>query len=323
MNNNNQGILKVAGICIVVGIILTIIFASTSGKNYVHNGHIEIGSAYDTTERENIHMDFNEDGEEITKLNFAFSIGDCKIVEGDKFSLDVKDSFKNGFDKTEKDGDTLIIEQSTFNFFPQIFNMSNHLPQITVTIPKGREFEKFEYKSGVGHSEINDITSDTIYMTFGTGDTKINNLVSTDKSTISSGVGKVEINTLKSDKLEINSGVGEFKCNDVKSDDTTISSGTGDIDMNNSDLNDLELDCGVGNVKINGKLTGDIDIDGGVGNVTFDIDGNPSDYFLKSDDGVGDIRLNGKDFGEESGSSSADNRISIDGGVGNININID
>lgn len=326
MNKGYNVILKIAGICILAGIVITIIFASTAGDRIYHDGNWDISYSNDKYEYEDIDKTF-DNADDIENIDISIPYGDVKIIEGEKFTLSVKDSIKNSFTKTEVDGNTLEIKQTNPEFSGFFGNSlffhginGAKLPKITITIPKNFESDSFKFESGIGTSDISDIIADDFNIDLGTGDTSFSNIKVSGNSKISSGVGHLEINDLSADSLTLSSGVGEITGNNLSAQDTNISTGTGSIRLTDCDFNDLDLDNGVGEFDLKGKITGDTDIDGGVGQIKINIDGNAEDYFFKSDTGVGGIRLNGKKMGEETGNDNAPNKMDISGGVGEIDI---
>ena len=326
MNKGYNVILKIAGICILAGIVITIIFASTAGERIYHDGNWDISYSSDKYEYENIDKTF-DNTDDIENMDISIPYGDVKIVEGDKFTLSVKDAIKNSFTQTEVEGNTLRIKQSNPEFSGFFGNSlffhginGAKLPKITITIPEKFVTDSFKFESGIGTSDISDIIADDFKISLGTGDTSFSNIKVSGTSEISSGVGHLQINDLSAQKLTLSSGVGEITGSNISSQDTSISTGTGSIKLTDCDFNDLDLDNGVGEFELNGKITGDTDIDGGVGQIKINIDGNAGDYFFKSETGVGGIRLNGKKMGEETGSDNAPNKIDISGGVGEIDI---
>ena len=326
MNKGYNVIFKIAGICILAGIVITIIFASTAGDRIYHDGNWDISYSNDKYEYENIDKTF-DNTDDIENIDISIPYGDVKIIEGEKFTLSVKDAIKNSFTKTEVDGNTLKIEQTNPEFSGFFGNSlffhginGAKLPKITITIPENFDSDSFRFESGIGTADISDIIADDFKIELGTGDTSFNNIKVSGDSNISSGVGKLQINDLSADSLTLSSGVGEITGNNLSSQKTSISTGTGSIKLTDCDFNDLDLDNGVGEFELNGKITGDTDIDGGVGEIKINIDGNAEDYFFKSDTGVGGIRLNGKKMGEETGNNNAPNKIDISGGVGEIDI---
>lgn len=326
MNKGYNAILKIAGICILAGIVITIIFASTAGDRIYHDGNWDISYSNGNYDYEDIDKTF-DNTDDIQNIDITIPYGDVKIIEGEKFTLSVKDAVKDSFTKTEVEGNTLTIKQSypgVSGFFGNSLFIHGingaKLPKITITIPEEFETDSFKYESGVGTADISDIIADDFRIDLGTGDTSLSDIKVADNSNISTGVGKLQINNLSADSLTLSSGVGEITGNSLSSQKTRISTGTGSIRLTDCDFNDLDLDNGVGEFDLKGKITGDTDIDGGVGQIKISIDGNAEDYFFKSHTGVGGIRLNGKKMGEETGSDNAPNKFDISGGVGEIDI---
>ena len=82
MNKGYNVILKIAGICILAGIVITIIFASTAGDRIYHDGNWDISFSNGNYEYENIDMTF-DNTDDIENIDISIPYGDVKIIEGD------------------------------------------------------------------------------------------------------------------------------------------------------------------------------------------------------------------------------------------------
>jgi hypothetical protein len=115
------------------------------------------------------------------------------------------------------------------------------------------------------------------------------------------GVGKITVRGSRIDKLKIDGGVGEYKI-------------TGDI-------GEMDISSGVGKVTVSGSVARDIKLNGGVGEIRLDLTGDINAYDVRANTGVGTIRINGEKA-DHYRNSGAQYRLTADGGVGTININI-
>ena len=99
-----------------------------------------------------------------------------------------------------------------------------------------------------------------------------------------------------------------------------MSSGAGKLVILNGEMNDLSVDMGVGELELTGKLTGSSTVDYGIGKAKLTLIGNIDDYRIELDKGVGGATLDGEAMSDEGVYGSGQNRISVDGGVGNLRI---
>lgn len=140
---------------------------------------------------------------------------------------------------------------------------------------------------------------------------------------ISSGAGSVSVESLHADELDISAGAGSISGSDISADRVKVDGGVGSVSLNNVIFNNGDFNCGVGNLNMEGVLTGKNKIDCGVGEVDLNLQGNAEDYDLDVNSGIGSIRLNGVKLKDGyKTDNDADNSIKIDGGVGNVNIDI-
>ena len=87
-----------------------------------------------------------------------------------------------------------------------------------------------------------------------------------EKADISTGAGRVTIETLSAEVLILNLGAGEVKIDNlIATERAEIDGGAGSITISDGALRNLDLDMGVGELKLTSMLTGNSDLDYGVG----------------------------------------------------------
>lgn len=144
-----------------------------------------------------------------------------------------------------------------------------------------------------------------------------------DEARINSGAGTVSVEGLHADYLYISAGAGNIYGSNITAEEAKIEGGVGTISLDGVNLSDGDFDCGVGELNIEGILAGKTKIDCGVGEVDLDLKGYVEDYELDIDSGIGTVRLNGEKIsGEYRSKNNAPNSIKVDGGVGDVKINI-
>lgn len=145
-----------------------------------------------------------------------------------------------------------------------------------------------------------------------------------DEADITTGAGKVNIDTLSADELHLELGAGKVDIAELNAfRESSIEGGAGSVSIESGVLNDLDMDMGVGKMVLKGALTGKCDIDHGVGSVEFILTGEKDDYCIKVDKGVGSFKVDGVSVSDNSVIGSGSNEIEIDGGVGEINISFE
>lgn len=143
-----------------------------------------------------------------------------------------------------------------------------------------------------------------------------------DSVNIDSGAANLDIETLKVKELKMDVGAGNFSANNIEvSKYLKIDGGAGNIEIKNGIVNDFNLNLGFGNFDGNLKLTGKNEIDCGVGNVELTVLGNIDDYTLDFDKGIGSLKLDNKKISDDYQYGNGQNKLSVSGGVGDININ--
>lgn len=132
------------------------------------------------------------------------------------------------------------------------------------------------------------------------------------------GAGICNIDDISVDELYISNGAGKVNINNSKFNKTDIDGGVGEFIVTSSVFNDLDLDSGIGNIDIEAKITGNSKIDSGIGRVKLTLLGNKEDYQINASKGIGSIYIDGNNM---TSYGNGNNKIKIDGGIGEILIN--
>jgi DUF4097 and DUF4098 domain-containing protein YvlB len=140
---------------------------------------------------------------------------------------------------------------------------------------------------------------------------------------VNSGAGTVSIESLHVEKLAISAGAGSITGKNLSADQVKVEGGIGSIKLQDVNFTDTDLNCGVGSMNISGQLNGRNKVECGIGGVNLDLTGNVDDYDIHVQSGIGAVRLNGSKLSENyTTDHNADNSITVDGGIGDVNINI-
>lgn len=138
---------------------------------------------------------------------------------------------------------------------------------------------------------------------------------------ISTGAGRVTVDTLAANTLNLSLGAGETKIGSLTAAAKAhIEGGAGALTVNGGALHNLDCDMGVGNVMLTSKITGNSSIDYGVGQAELVLLGSGEDYQIHLDKGVGEATIDGETMRDDSVYGAGANKLDIDGGVGEIEI---
>lgn len=167
--------------------------------------------------------------------------------------------------------------------------------KLTVSLPE-KQYESFDFESGAGEVNINDI--------------------SFKKGSLDFGAGEINASDIRCEKIEVDFGAGEADFNGlVSTDKADFDMGAGEVTFENCSLNKSDFDCGVGQLNYSGELKDDADIDGGVGEINFTVDGYCNDYKLITD-GHSETNYNSNETTRENKI-----RIDVDNGLGDVIFN--
>ncbi|MCI8588272.1 MAG: DUF4097 domain-containing protein, partial [Bacilli bacterium] len=137
---------------------------------------------------------------------------------------------------------------------------------------------------------------------------------------VDSSAGKIEIDEIIANRLDVSQGAGLLTIRKSEFFHTDIDGGAGMIEVSSSKLRNLDLDSGVGKVSIEATITGNSKIDCGVGAIELLLFGTKDDYKIEAEKGLGSIKIDGHEYKSDSVYGEGSNTITLDGGVGSINI---
>lgn len=143
-----------------------------------------------------------------------------------------------------------------------------------------------------------------------------------DSVNINTGAGKVNIEILNTKVLKMDLGAGETSMKNINiTESAKIDTGAGKVIIDSSKITDLKCDLGIGATEISAKLIGNTRIGTGVGNLKLDVVGIKEEYTTKINKGLGNVTIDKEKISDNKVVENGENKIDIDGGVGNIKIN--
>lgn len=129
--------------------------------------------------------------------------------------------------------------------------------------------------------------------------------------------GSIKIDKLETKRLNLDLGSGTTKINNILvTDKTKIDCGSGKFLLNNGNLSNLNLDTGLGDTILNAKIIGNSNIETDIGKLELNLIGSINDYELTIDKGVGSIKLNNESLKDKSVVGTGNNYLLIEGGIG-------
>ncbi|MBE5753440.1 MAG: DUF4097 domain-containing protein [Clostridiales bacterium] len=136
------------------------------------------------------------------------------------------------------------------------------------------------------------------------------------------GAGSINIQKLTAKKINFDLGAGKVQIDELYVQTSAeIECGAGEFSLEKGEIHNLDMDLGVGKTTLKANVFGNSEMNCGVGELNVYLT-KKSDYQIDLNKGIGSIKVNGKecnDFGVGGGV----NKISIDGGVGAINLYFD
>jgi len=220
--------------------------------------------------------------------SLVFEAGACEIEilegEGTEILLDFE-GLKYGTLVTKQEEEELRIsfKQDT-SWIARLFAQEEE-QRITLTVPKDTEFDSVRFEFGAAEINIEGITAKELALTVGAGELEADRLTATESA-----------------KLTV---------------------GAGSMSAKNVNLTNARLECGVGEMNMSGSFEGDTNADCGIGAMELVVCGEQEQYRGEINCGLGKVNLGNikvKDGTKKFGSSSADCRMDIKCGIGEVDV---
>lgn len=131
--------------------------------------------------------------------------------------------------------------------------------------------------------------------------------------------------SVEKDYYQLELGAGNLDVKDIKDyGNVTISMGAGECDIKHIKANSVKIECGAGNVDLGLVSTDKLSAECGCGNFDATLTGDCDDYNYEIDAGIGNIDIGNKSYTglgqEHSENNGASKTVSIDCGLGNVDI---
>ena len=243
-------------IAIIVGSVIHLASCSQNGGI----GHLSYEFSSDSGDSKKTKFGEVYD-KDFSNIEISMALVEIDVKEGTVFSVDYegKDKYKP---IVKTDSNTLVITNSDREFAISSIGSQNK-NKLSVTIPKGKEFDKAKIESVMSEVEIETINAKNLEIEVPTGEVRINNakgeslkaeVVKGDLTMnadfkdldILSTLGNVEIDLaqdVSKYNVEASSELGNIECGELKAKGATATS-------QNGDLGNIKIECAMGNVKI-------------------------------------------------------------------------
>ena len=172
--------------------------------------------------------------EDITSLRGMLPMGEIHVAEADQDDIRILNIKEDSYtlDISGKEA-VLDIQDKAFYFF----NFGSDSAQdITITVPRGFDFENLEIHNAMGDMELHDIRAKTMYL--------------------KANMGDINGTDLKTEGLHVENDMGDVELEGIFLKTTYIDNDMGDVDIRIfDDIRNYSYDahCSMGNVKVNGE----------------------------------------------------------------------
>lgn len=240
------------------------------------------------------------------------------IVFGDKNGSTVITGELEGVYTAMSDVKVLEIDIAAANLTVkqgEKLSVESNLKNLKITEGNGKLVlkEKSKFKISLGKDDLPEAIL-TVYIPQGTV---------LDEADITTGAGKVRIENLTAENLELELGAGDVTASKLTVTRVAdIQGGAGRVTLTDCDLRNLDMEMGVGQLNLHAALSGTSELDLGVGESNITLIGSKRDYSLDISKGIGEVVIDGQKV-NDAGSFGGENRVTINGGIGRIDIGFD
>ncbi len=215
----------------------------------------------------------NVQHEEIKKIRIKLLRTDLVIKTGDTVNAETD----NGDITVKKVFGTLVVEENTKSIIDSL-----EKTELVLTIPEECMFEEIKITTGAGTFNAELLNAEKIDLNFGAGNVEIDRMISSERTEITGGAGKIEIRDGKT--------------------------------------HNLNFDMGMGKLHYRAEITGRSELNCGVGAVEMILLGGEENYDLDIDKGLGLASINGISYADEVDYGDGENKLDINGGVGELKV---
>jgi len=223
--------------------------------------------------------------QQVKSLDITIAVAKLEIRHGEGLSVKIENTNKSRIYSTLKNDGTLKIDSKPYIVF-KIINFKT--PKVTITLPKGMNFESVSIKTEAGSiigKNLDIITS---------------------TSDISANAGTIQLNGITSEKTEIDSNAGSISVSGTFSKHT-------------------EVNCNAGKIAVSGTVRGQTKIDCNMGSIDVHTTGNIDEYSHNNESNFATIRINTNNIsglGSQTSGTQKQNHFSINCNMGSVGIRV-
>lgn len=297
---------------IVVGLVMASIGYATGGSASVT---IDRGGVHPVkSERNELHVD---EPLAFTELEVNVSVGDVRVISGEKFSLDAiyNDGMEPGY---SLEGNVLKVYdsgamESSFQFNVGLIRKTN---SVTVVLPADLRLARANVNVDVGDATLESFDVGALEAHASTGKVTLRNLRA-DELSARSSVGDMIIDNVEVDgQITAKSGTGRVSARNLSCASAEMTSDVGNVELTGIKSAALVVKTGTGDVKASGEMLGETHITAGVGGVDVKLDAPRDQYKVDASTGIGGVRV----VPESPNPTDASNLLRLRGGTGSIRV---
>ncbi|MCL1797982.1 MAG: DUF4097 domain-containing protein [Eggerthellaceae bacterium] len=291
MNKTMKNFLVIAAVVVLVGVVFAGIGFGLGGMRSV--AFTRTGMVVMDGESKDV-VRINESYTKLTSININIDTAEVRLVEGDSFALEGRyNSFLQSFEVDERDGVLTIKGKNLAHGWWGVGFFDTSGNSLTLTYPKGTNFENVDIKLSLGSLEMRNLDADSLAVNLALGDFN-GSALSAQTMNASLNLGSCTLRDLTVTELA----------------DFSLDSGS--LQLKDSAVNNLSVKNSLGSFEYSGELKGRTKATLDLGSLTFDLTNREQELSYTIDVDLGSIRINGKEKGSHVDVSNASPTSTLD-----------
>ncbi|MCM3439276.1 DUF4097 family beta strand repeat-containing protein [Metabacillus halosaccharovorans] len=312
---------KIALAMILIGILLAVIglFSGTKFSIILTDNGLKAVGKEDRQNGEWVLEEFN---------NFEIDLTDAKleVIPSDEYKLEIESLEGTKITHTVQDKTLTIKDGTSHSGFTFAMNFIGNIQKtmIKIYVPADKKFDNVSIANDFGDIMLDGMKTDKLTILSNDGDVDIKEIQAKDLA-IQNNFGDTNASNVKTNKLtiEINDGDAELNTFDI-SQEADLTNDFGEISLRDFTSHGTKIESSDGEIYINGELLGKTNIESSFSDMMLELTNKETElnYHIKND--FGDIVVNGEEFETKASNNvDTDDKITILSNDGDVEITLD
>ncbi|MCV9886345.1 DUF4097 domain-containing protein [Metabacillus halosaccharovorans] len=312
---------KIAFAMIIIGILLAVIglFSGTKFSIILTDNGLKAIGKEDRQNEEWVLEEFN---------NIEVDLADAKleVIPSDEYKLEIESLEGTKITHTDKNKTLKIKDDTSHSEFTFAMNFIGNIQKtmIKIYVPADKKFDNVSIANDFGDIMLDGMTTDKLTILSNDGDVDIKEIQAKDVA-IQNDFGDTNASNVKTNKLtiEINDGDAELNTLDIAQ-EANLTNDFGEISLRDFTSHGTEIESSDGEIYINGQLLGKTNIESSFGDMKLELTNKEPELNYHVQNDFGDIVVNGEEFDTKATNNvDTDDKITILSNDGDVEITLD